>query len=49
VLVMMKSDEFIATVSAMNWHEKWYLGSNSFHLTSESSYLVFSKACAIVA
>lgn len=48
VLVMMKSVVFIAIMSAVNWHEKWYLGSSSFHFTSESSYLVFSRACAIV-
>ena len=44
VLVMMKSAAFIAIKSAVNWHEKWYFGSNDFQLTSESSYLVFSKA-----
>lgn len=48
VLVMMKSAVFIAIKSAENWQEKWYLGSNSFHLMSESSYFVFSNACAIV-
>lgn len=48
VLVMIKSVAFMAMVSAMNWQEKWYFGSSSFHLMSESSYLVFSKACAMV-
>lgn len=48
VLVMTKSAEFIEIMSAVNWQEKWYFGSNSFHLASESSYLVFSRAWAIV-
>lgn len=45
---MMKSVVFIAIKSAVNWHEKWYFASRSFHFTSESSYFVFSRACAMV-
>jgi hypothetical protein len=45
---MIKSVVFMAIISAVNWQEKWYFWSSSLHLTSESSYFVFSRACAIV-
>lgn len=48
VLVIMKSAWFMAMRSAVNWHEKWYFSSNCFQKMSDSGYLVFSKACAML-
>jgi hypothetical protein len=48
VLVMIKSALFIAIISVVNWQEKWYFSSKFFQNMSESGYLVFSRAWAML-
>lgn len=38
----------MAIISAVNWQEKWYFSSYFVQYMSESGYLVFSKAWAIL-